>query len=342
MSERDNTVRALPHNSWYVVAASGEVGRRPLSRTVLGQRIALYRTTTGDVVALADRCVHRPVPLSGGYIDGDDIVAAYTGFRYAPDGRCVGVPTQSHVPIGARVRAFPVHDDGSFVWVWRGEASVAALRPAPNTPWLLDDAWDTFGGSLDTAASLGLHHDNFADITHVALVDPEIAPPALAAGTPPLQVRVSETTVAFKREFPPAPVATWHAELLGMPVDAKHGHTEEGEFHSPGLWVDRWTVITDEGDEHCFIFTHALSPITATSTRHLWRVSRNFAPGVAAEGTLAPMFERYYARVATALETMQDVLDTDGDSPEVQLAADAAGSQVRKIMERMLADELTS
>lgn len=332
----------LPANQWYVAAAANEVGRTPLARTILDQRLALYRTTDGTVVALADRCAHRPVPLSTGRVEGDDIVATYTGFRYAPDGRCIDVPTQPHVPRGAGVRAFPVHEDGTFVWVWRGEASLAGLRPPPETPWLIDEAWHSFGGSLDTKASLGLHHDNFADITHVALVDPEIAPPALNAGTPPLQVRVSETTVSFRREFPPAPVASWQAEVLGLDPAVEHAHVEEGEFRSPGLWVDHWTVVTAAGDRHAFVFTHALSPITATSTRHLWRVSRNFTPGAAADGTMAPLFERYYGRVAEALETMQWVLDTDGESPEVQLAADAAGSQVRKIMARLVADESLS
>ncbi len=329
----------LPLNQWYVAAAAEEVGRTPLARTILNQRLALYRTTNGTVVALADRCSHRPVPLTGGRVEGDDIIAGYTGFRYAPDGRCVGVPTQNNVPRGAQVRAFPVHEDGTFVWVWRGDSSVAALHPPPSTPWLVDPKWHSFGGSLDTGASLRLHHDNFADITHVALVDPDIAPPALNASTPPLQVRVTETTVSFRREFPPAPVASWHAELLGLDPEAVHAHIEEGEFCSPGLWVDHWTVVTESGDRHAFVFTHALSPINSTSTRHLWRVSRNFTAGAAAQGTLAPMFERYYGRVAAALELMQEVLDTDGEAPEVQLAADAAGSQVRKIMDRLVADE---
>ena len=88
--------------------------------------MALYRTTDGTVVALADRCLTDPCRQHG-TVEGDDIVAAYTGFRYAPDGRCVGVPTQANVPRGARrISAFPVHEDGTFVWVWRGDASVAA------------------------------------------------------------------------------------------------------------------------------------------------------------------------------------------------------------------------
>jgi phenylpropionate dioxygenase-like ring-hydroxylating dioxygenase large terminal subunit len=339
---RPGAVLGAPLNAWYVAATAHQLGRKPLARTVMGRRMVLYRTTDGTPVALADRCVHRPVSLSGGRVVGDDIVAAYTGFRYAPDGRCVAVPTQPNVPIGAAVTAFPVSEQNGFLWVWPGEASQARLRPPPMARWLDDEPdWHTFGGELTTPASLRLHHDNFADITHVALIDPEIAPPALHAGTPPLQVQVSETTVSFRREFPPAPVARWHAELLGVTPEANHAHIEEGEFCSPGMWVDRWTVMTDAGDRYVFVFTHALSPITQTSTRHLWRVSRNFAPGSAAHATLAAMFERYYARVGAVLESMQHMVDTEGETPEVQVAADAAGSQVRKIMARLVRDEQT-
>ena len=74
----------------------------------------LYRTQDGQAVALEDRDAHRPYPLSLGRVDGDTIVSGYSGFAYAPDGACVRVPTQHQVPFGARVRAFPVHEqDGA-------------------------------------------------------------------------------------------------------------------------------------------------------------------------------------------------------------------------------------
>ncbi|MGD9957988.1 aromatic ring-hydroxylating dioxygenase subunit alpha [Nocardioides sp.] len=332
--------RDVPHNAWYVVAGVEEVGRTPLARRALGQRIALYRTTTGQVVALEDRCAHKPVPLSAGNVVGDDLVAAYTGFRYAPDGTCTRVPTQDNVPYGARVRAFPVHEDGHFVWVWAGDPRLAALRRPPTTPWLEDPAWVSFGETWETAASLRLMQENFADITHVPLVDPEIAPPALTAGTPPpLDVRVSETTMSFSRSYPASPVASWHAQLLGLPEDARHVQREEGEFHSPGLWVDRWVVTVESEGEHTFVFTHALTPLDEGSTRHSWQVSRNFATSPAATGTARALMRRYYLTVRSTLETMQAMLDEDGPRAEVALASDAAATQVSRIMDRLVAEE---
>jgi vanillate O-demethylase monooxygenase subunit len=186
--------------------------------------------------------------------------------------------------------------------------------------------------------------DNFSDITHLPQVDPEIAPPALGSGrTPPLEVQVTETTVRFTRDYPPAPVAPWHATLLGVTVESVHAQREEGEFDSPGLWVDRWHV-TVEGHGpadgvHSFVFTHALTPIDDATTRHVWRVSRNFAETSAAEGTLAPLLSRYYTRVREALETMQRIVTEDGPRIEVSVTADAAATAVRRIMDRLVADE---
>ncbi len=90
------------------------------------------------------------------------------------------------------------------------------------------------------------------------------------------------------------------------------------------------------------MFTHALTPIDETSTRHVWRVSRNFATSRAATGTAAALLRRYYLTVRESLETMQELLDSDGPRAEVSVASDAAVSQVRRIMDRLVDEETSS
>jgi vanillate O-demethylase monooxygenase subunit len=175
------------------------------------------------------------------------------------------------------------------------------------------------------------------------VVDPYIAPPVLRNSPPPLEVEVTETTVSFSRTYQPAPIPEWQAELLGLPADAEHVQREQGAFVTPGLWVDRWDVHVDsapnETQIHTFRFTHAVTPISPGKTRHAWRVSRNFALGEQAGKVLLPIFTDYYQRVKRILETMQGVLDTDGPRREVNVSADAAALQVRKIIRNMVADE---
>jgi phenylpropionate dioxygenase-like ring-hydroxylating dioxygenase large terminal subunit len=230
-----------------------------------------------------------------------------------------------------------------YVWGWLGDRALAPLRPPTPLPWLHDPSWVTIGDVWETAADVTLLHENFADITHVAVVDPFIAPPVLHGSPPPLEVEVTEKTVSFARTYPKAPVAGWHAELAGLAPDSEHVQREKGSFVSPGVWVDLWDVEVDEGSEAprllTFRFTHAVTPMAAGRTRHAWRVSRNFALGERASSVLLPIFTGYYRRVQSILETMQAVLDQDGPRREVNVSADAAALQVRKIMRNMVADE---
>ncbi len=331
-----------PRNAWYALAATEEVGHEPFGTRALDRPVVLFRVTDGTVVALADRDAHRPYPLSLGRVEGDTIVSGYSGFVYDRHGYCTRVPSQEQVPYGARVASYPVREKGGLVWVWLGEPALADLRPPTATPWLTDPAWETFGGQWETRARVLLLHENFADITHVAVVDPFISPPALAAAVaPPLEVELTETTVGFRRDWPAAPMPAWQAKVAGCSATEAYPQREEGAFLSPGLWADRWDVLVPdaEGGTQSFRFTHAVTPVDDRTTRHIWRVSRNFAPGADATEAFRPIFEAYYLKVREILETMQRVVDRDGYGEDVSVSADLAALQVRKIMRRLVADE---
>lgn len=331
--------RTYPRNAWYALAPSASIGREPLGTRALDVPVVLFRTMAGEAVALADRDAHCPYPLSRGHLEDDTIVSGYSGFAYDPTGLCVRVPTQEQVPYGARVPSYGVREDGGLVWVWLGEPSVAAMRAPVGVPWLQDPAWETFGGAWETRANVLMLHENFADITHVAVVDPVISPPALSSGVAPaLEIELTETTVSFSRDWPASPMAPWQAAASAVsPTDAFPQH-EEGAFLSPGLWADRWDFLLPEGTQS-FRFTHAVTPVDDRTTRHIWRVSRNFALGAEVTAQFQPIFEAYYLRVREILETMQDVIDRDGSGQNVYVAADRAAIQVRKIMRRLVADE---
>lgn len=334
------TAMGYPRNAWYALAVSRDVTDAPYGTRALDRPVVVFRISDGTAVALADRDAHRPYPLSLGRVEGDTIVSGYSGFVYAHDGLCVRVPTQRQPPYGARIASYPVCEHDGIVWGWLGERSLAERRPPEPTPWLSDPAWTTFGGQWETEAHIQLLHENFADITHVAVVDPVISPPALAAEAPPLQVQLTETTVGFHRDWPPAPMPAWQAAATGVSPDRAYPQHEHGAFLSPGLWADRWDVQIpeSEGGTQTFRFTHAVTPVSPHTTRHIWRVSRNFAHDAATTAAFLPIFEGYYRRVRDILQTMQQVIDVDGYD-EVSVAADVAALQVRKIIRRLIADE---
>ena len=60
-------------NQWYAAALPGELTNKPIGRQICGEHIAMFRTASGRVAALEDRCAHRYAPLSGGVCIGETI-----------------------------------------------------------------------------------------------------------------------------------------------------------------------------------------------------------------------------------------------------------------------------
>ncbi len=337
MSRRHTT--AVPTDCWYAVAPSSAVGRSLLAVRALDRPVVLYRGSEGGVVALEDRCAHRAYPLSAGTLVGDDVRCGLCGFVYDADGQCIAVPTQPNVPFGAHVASYPVQESDGIVWAWFGEPGRARLHRVPTLPWLADAGWATVGGEREVAAGYLLLHENFADVTQVPFVAPDISPVVLAS-PPPLDVVVTETTVALHREFPPAPLPDWQAQLLGASSSDEYATQQDAFFLSPAVWVDHWDVTAPDGGVARLRFTQLVTPTGPGRSRVAWAVSRDFAVDDEAAGSLcATLFDDYYARVFRAMETAQGVLDTDGPGPEVNVAADVAALKVRDIVLGMLAEE---
>lgn len=332
--------RTMPTDCWYAPAASSEVDRDLLPVRAAGLPVVLFRTETGTVVALEDRCAHRAYPLSVGELIGDTVRCGLCGFVYGVDGRCVSVPTQPRVPYGAQVASYPVREADGLVWVWLGEPGRAALHRIPELPWLDDDGWSTVSGEEDVLASFLLLHENFADVTQVPFVAPDIAPSVLGTTPPPLEVVVSETSVSLHRDFPPAPLPAWQAEIVGCALDTPYRTEQSGFFPSPAVWVDHWDAQAEDGSWIRLRFTHLVTPIDESSSRLLWAVSRDFALGNrAVDQYLDGIFTDYYDRVIDAMEIAQEVLEIDGPGPEVNVNADAVGLKVREIVAALLTAE---
>jgi phenylpropionate dioxygenase-like ring-hydroxylating dioxygenase large terminal subunit len=330
-----------PADCWYVLAASESVGRALRAYRVAGLPLVVFRTVAGQVVALHDRCVHRPYPLSAGRLDGDELSCGLCGFVYGPDGQCVRVPTQSRIPLGAAVRAYPAREEQGLVWVWAGEPGRARLHRLPDLPWLIQDGWTTVGGEQMVNAGFLLLHESFADVTKIPVLVPEVSPSVLQVAPPPLDVEVTETTVSLSRRYPPGRLPDWQARALGRSADEELEHLQQGHFLSPAAWVDYWDIVLDaSGARARMRFTQLVTPVEDRISRLLWRVSRDFSAGDSATtARLAEMFVPYYATLAAALETMQQVIDRDGPAAEVNVSSDVAALRVRQIVQAMLAEE---
>jgi phenylpropionate dioxygenase-like ring-hydroxylating dioxygenase large terminal subunit len=327
-----------PLNCWYVAATSDEVGPQLLARTLLGQPVVLYRLRSAAVAALADRCPHRSLPLSFGTLSDDLVVCGYHGMAFADDGQCVRVPSQEHVPYGARARSFPLHEQPPFVWIWLGDPR--RCTPPPTLPWLSDPKWATFGETLQVDANYLLLHENALDLTHFPFVHPETSPTGYLSTPPQLDVEVTETSVMYHRDFLPAKLVDWQARTTGLPEDREYAQRESGVFVSPGLHVDRMHVFPDDAPPYEKILTRAFTPLTPAATAVFWQVSRNYQVD-SAEVTdeLRTVHRRTLTADKRLLEAIQAAPPRAGGGPEINLTADAAALKAHRIVTVMLAQE---
>lgn len=90
-------------NAWYVAARRCELGAdRILARTICGEAIAFFVDSAGEIRALADRCCHREMPLTRGFLERGTIRCGYHGLRFDGSGKCVEIPGQTSIPPRAR------------------------------------------------------------------------------------------------------------------------------------------------------------------------------------------------------------------------------------------------
>jgi phenylpropionate dioxygenase-like ring-hydroxylating dioxygenase large terminal subunit len=330
-----------PRNCWYVAATTDEVDGGLLGRRLLDTPVVLYRRSSGEVVAMEDRCVHRAYPLSAGRVEGDRLVCGYHGFEYDPDGACVNVPSQEHPPQGACVRTFPVAEQPPFVWIWLGEPGAAALRPPPRTPWFEDPAWANTGATLHVDANYLLLHEHYLDLTNVFVMHPEAVPPGIETLPPLDEVEVSEMSVSYARVLPAARLADWEAEATGLPRDTECIRREQGTFVSPALHVQRYTIEPDGQQVFELLRVQGFTPESRTATHVFLRMVRNYATdrSVVAEH-LQTMFNEWAARDAIVLERSQRGL-ADDPSPrrDINVKADRAAVRARRVALSMVEEE---
>lgn len=329
-----------PFNCWYVAATADEVGDDLLARRLLGLPVVLYRTGAGSVVAMADRCIHRAFPLSAGWRDGDRLVCGYHGLVYDTDGACVDVPSQENVPQGARVRTYPVREQGPFVWIWLGDSGSARLSAPPQTPWLTDARWASTAEALRVDANFLLLHEHYLDLTNVFVMHPEAVPPGIEALPPLDEVEVSELSVSYSRTVPAARLASWEAEATGLDPDTEYTRREQGRFASAGLHVQRYAIVGAEAS--CEIARiHAFTPESPSRTHVFRHIARDFGldqPAVAEQ--LQAMFVEMGRRDFDVLELVQSRVDEGlGPARDINVKADRAAVRARRVVRAMVDDE---
>jgi phenylpropionate dioxygenase-like ring-hydroxylating dioxygenase large terminal subunit len=113
------SVVRLPQ-SWFILCASRELGRKPLARTLQGMPLVLFRTESGKPAALVDRCPHRNVPPVHGPRGGRPAPVRLPRLALRRGGRVPRRP-RPHRRARAKSRCTASHatrEQDGFVWVY--------------------------------------------------------------------------------------------------------------------------------------------------------------------------------------------------------------------------------
>lgn len=184
---------------WHPVAYSSELAEKPISVTVLGEPVVVYR---GDesVRAFRDLCPHRGAKISMGRLHEGRLVCPYHGFQYDESGRCRLIPSQAPesqvIPSRLRLHPYRAAERYGIVWV----ALEDPVQPLPALPEFDDPAFHCYSpGAVSWRTSAARWMENFLDITHFAHVHPGIlADPEQPVCEP---YEVEQTATGLRYEF---------------------------------------------------------------------------------------------------------------------------------------------
>jgi vanillate O-demethylase monooxygenase subunit len=269
---------AFIKNTWYAAGWSTEVTREMLARTIADEKIVFYRTESGDIAALEDRCPHRFVPLHLGKLKGDIVECAYHGLCFDPSGACTFNPHgDGKIPRAAKVKSYKAVEKYGVVWLWLGDPKAADEALIADFSVLADPRFCTVRSYLHVNANYQLISDNLLDLSHGQYIHPMFmnaeGPPRFEPEKNPSE---HEVWARFSR---PNQYPNKYFQMLGYPKEERGDHRNFMRWSLPSLLLldVGMTGVGRPVEEGLSIPTsHLLTPETELTTHYFWAMSRDF------------------------------------------------------------------
>ncbi len=329
-------------NLWYVAGlAAGLTPGQRIGRMFLGEPIVLFRTQSGALAALEDRCCHRAMPLSLGQVEGEMIRCCYHGLEFDAKGVCARIPGQEKIPQSAFVRSYPLVERDGVLWIWMGEASAADPAQVPGHRWHSDEKWAWSGTHYVLKANYQYLIDNLMDLTHLAYVHARTI-----GGNPEMHfktrthVRREGSKVSAIRHMPNSTPPRTYVDAAGFngPID----RWQEIEFQPMLVRIDTGgcevgTGAYDGKRAHAFsmVFLHGMTPETENTTHYIWSAATNTGLD---RGIPEIVFKQIAATIdedTAVLEAQQKRIDETAGGKFVDISNDSAANHVRHMLQSM-------
>ncbi|MDJ0592712.1 MAG: Rieske 2Fe-2S domain-containing protein [Pleurocapsa sp. MO_226.B13] len=142
---------------WHPTVESKFLQKKPILVQLCNEEIVLFRTSQGNIGALKNRCCHRGMRLSDGWVENEEIICPYHAWRYTSSGKVFSPSTPK---LNLCVSSFTVIERYGVIWIKSADSS--ASFPDFN----IQDHLSAGVITQEIQAPLEVVVDNFSDIEH--------------------------------------------------------------------------------------------------------------------------------------------------------------------------------
>jgi phenylpropionate dioxygenase-like ring-hydroxylating dioxygenase large terminal subunit len=341
-------------NVWYVAAWADEVvAGTLLARQFLDEQVVIFRDAQGRAHALADRCPHRFAPLSKGVLcdGGSALRCGYHGLAFDANGRCVHNPHgEGRIPPSAIVRAYPLVERWSLLWIWMGDADKADPARIPEFPAMDPEHWYVGKEYLEIEANYTLESDNILDLSHIQYLHPT----TLGSGTAGLaktKVTIEGNTVWSRRFVRNEILAPFLYQAAGIQQGALCDRWLDVRWDAPAvMWLQSDIGPAGEPREKALPTSgpQLFTPASQCRTHYFFGVCLPKTIGPAGEDMarqqVAGVKGPFLAEDKPMVEAQQRALGGQSfwDAKPVLLDVDAPAVQARRVLDRLIKAERES
>jgi vanillate O-demethylase monooxygenase subunit len=252
---------------WFPVAFSKDIANGPIPIRLLDERLVVWRNGDGVAAVARDLCLHRGAALSLGWVEGNELVCKYHGFRYSSDGHCVKIPANPDAAIPSKLclRMHPVREAYGLIWT---QIVHDPASPFPDFhEWDDPDYIQILPESVSLRSSAGRQVEGFLDVSHFATVH------APSFGEPDNPVvpnySVEPTPNGFRAEYVSS-VSNYSAEFKHLaPANFKWSRLFE-------VWFPFTAKLTVQYPNGKLNVLNAASPVSAKEAKVFVPICRNF------------------------------------------------------------------
>jgi nitrite reductase/ring-hydroxylating ferredoxin subunit len=113
---------------WVPVALSSSIEPGTSTGAIVeGAEIVVWRDAGGAAHVWEDRCPHRGMRLSFGFVRGDHIACLYHGWQYDSAGQCRHIPAHPDLDVPATIKVATYRTEEKYGIVWATSSSDAPM-----------------------------------------------------------------------------------------------------------------------------------------------------------------------------------------------------------------------